>query len=169
MRSEMTLALLETQLQSNCGDILAACRSVGVSLVFVNQWRKDDSKVHERLTEAERVGTQGLISAAIQRGVHGVEKGIYYKGERVDSERVYSDTLLTTLLKAKVPEFAKDGEGGGGGGGVTVNIANIMPRATNYDEWLAMKQNTLAPPVQALPQIVEDAEYEEIAFKGIAL
>lgn len=166
MRTEATLEILESELQRNCGDILAACRSAGVSLVFVEQWRKDDKKVAERLLESERVGTQGLVSAAIQRGVHGVDKGVYYKGELVDTEKVYSDSLLTTLLKAKVPEFAKDAEGGGGG--VTVNIANIMPRADNYEQWLSMKQATLAKPLEQIEHI-EDAVFEEVAFKGIDL
>jgi hypothetical protein len=176
----MTLSAIATELQRNCGDILAACKAVGVSLVFVNQWRKDDKTVNDTLTEAERVGTQGLVSAAIQRAVHGVEKGIYYKGIRVDSETVYSDGLLQTLLKAKVPEFAKDGENGGVQ--VNVNVANLMPRATSYDEWLTMKTQTLAPPadreksLEALGHIMcepaIDAEFTEVpqhAFAGIDL
>jgi len=168
MRTEITLSMLNDQLQRNCGDMLAACKAVGVSLIFVNQWRKDDPKVNEKLQEAERVGAQGLVSAAIQRAVHGVEKGVYFKGERVDTELVYSDGLLQTLLKAKIPEFAKDADGNGTN--ITVNVANIMPRADNYEQWLAMKQATLAPPAEQLPAPI-DAEYTEIepAFQGIDL
>jgi hypothetical protein len=180
MRNEMTLNAISTELQRNCGDVLAACRAVGVSLIFVNQWRKDDKEVDAKLTEAERVGTQGLVSAAIQRAVRGVEKGIYYKGIRVDSETVYSDGLLQTLLKAKVPEFAKEGENGSVH--VNVNVANLMPRATSYDQWLTMKQQTLAPPADrekslgALGRVMcepaIDAEFTEVpqhAFAGIDL
>lgn len=186
MRNEATLTAIANELQRNCGDTLAACKAVGVSLIFVNQWRKDDKEVDEKLAEAEHVGTQGLVSAAIQRAVHGVEKGVYYKGMRVDSETVYSDGLLQTLLKAKVPEFAKEGEGGGVQ--VNVNVANLMPRATNYQEWLDMKAGTLthmlpAPEndrdasLAALGRVMceppTDAEYEEIApvpaFAGIQL
>lgn len=172
MRNEATLNAVATELQRNCGDILAACKAVGVSLVFVNQWRKDDKEADNVLSEAERVGTQGLVSAAIQRAVHGVEKGVYYKGERVDSETVYSDGLLQTLLKAKVPEFAKDGEGAGVQ--VNVNVANLMPRASNYEQWLEMKAQTLARPTEALPAPVDEAievEYEVVTpeFAGIDL
>lgn len=153
MRNEITLNALATELQRNCGDTLAACRAVGVSLVFVNQWRKDDKVANEILSEAERVGTQGLVSAAIQRAVHGVEEDVYYKGEVVGQKVNYSDGLLTTLLKAKVPEFAKDSEGGNVQ--VNVNVANIMPRAANYSEWLAMKDQTVN---RALPSpTVDDA------------
>lgn len=190
MRNEATLDAIARELERNCGDILAAAKSVGVSLIFINQWRKDDKAVDERLTEAERVGTQGLVSAAIQRAVRGVQKGVYFKGLKVDEETVYSDGLLQTLLKAKVPEFAKDGESAGTH--VTVNVANMMPRATSYDEWLTMKQSTLAKPQEALPApdpdrdvslaalgrlMCEppdaiDAEYVEVpqrAFQGIDL
>jgi hypothetical protein len=159
MRTELTLGLLKSRLQQNCGDILEACQSVGVSLIFVNQWRKDDKEVHDQLTESEQVGTQGLLSAALQRGVRGIEEDVYYKGEVVGQKKVYSDGLLQSLLKAKVPEFAKDGEGAGVS--VHVNIANVMPRANNYQEWLEMKQNTLAPPMVQIPDLVE-AEFTEV-------
>lgn len=172
MRNETTLAAVCTELQRNCGDILAACKAVGVSLVFVREWRKDDKEVDAQLTEAEHVGTQGLVSAAIQRAVHGVAKGVYYKGVRVDEELAYSDGLLQTLLKAKIPEFAKEGETGSVN--VQVNVANLMPRATSYEQWLEMKSQTLAAPAQALPAPdVIDAEYVEMpaiqSFQGIEL
>jgi DNA-binding transcriptional regulator YdaS (Cro superfamily) len=165
MRNELMLVSLEQELQRNCGDALAAAQACGVSLVFVNQWAKDDPKVAERLKEAANVGTQGLVSAAIKRAVHGVNEDIYYKGEVVGEKKVYSDGLLQTLLKAKVPEFAKDGESTGS---VTVNIANIVPRAENYEQWLLMKQQTLAPPA---PAITHEAEYVEIdsALSGLGL
>lgn len=173
MRNETTLAALERELQANCGDDLAAARAVGVSLIFVNQWAKDDKDVASRLQEAARVGAQGLVSAAIQRAVRGVSKGVYFKGVRVDEETVYSDGLLQTLLKAKVPEFAKDAEGTGAVN-VQVNVANMMPRATSYDEWLQMKSSTLAKPALPAPnpEDVIEAEYVEIsvpAFGGISL
>lgn len=170
MRNEMTLNALCDELTRNCGDELAACKAVGVSLIFVQQWRKDDAKVNERLTEAARVGTQGLVSAAIQRAVHGVEEDVYFKGIVVGQKTVYSDGLLQTLLKAKVPEFAKDAEGGGVQ--VNVNVANVMPRAASYEQWLEMKARTLdAKPAEALPAPeVIDAEYVEVpAFSGIDL
>lgn len=169
MRTEMVLEALKRELQLNCGDMLAACKASGVSLIFVNQWRKDDIKVNEALTEAENVGVQGLVSAAIRRGVHGVEEDVYYKGLVVGQKINYSDGLLTTLLKAKVQEFAKDGESGGTS--VTVNVG-LMPRATNYDQWLEMKTSTLAAtaiPLPAPDTPIEDAEFTAVPFAGIEL
>jgi hypothetical protein len=187
MRCETTLNSLCRELERNCGDELAAAQAVGVSLAFVNQWRKDDKQVHERLVEASRVGAQGLVSAAIQRAVHGVDKGVYHKGALVATEKQYSDALLVKLMEAKLPEFAKGGDGTGVH--VSVNVANVMPRATSYEQWLEMKKQTLAKPVDALPapdDVSEeakaaawimspplDAEYVEItpepAFAGIEL
>lgn len=171
MRTAKTLTHLEEQLQRNCGDRLAACKYVGVSLVFVNQWCKDDKEVAERLQEAERVGTQGLVSAAIQRAVHGIDEDVYFRGEVVGSKKNYSDGLLQTLLKAKVPEFAKDGENSSSN--VTVNIANIMPRADTYEQWLSMKQATLNSPAAALPspdEVVHTVEFTEVQpFEGIEI
>lgn len=170
MRTQLTLDAIAIQLQQNCGDMLAACKAVGVSLIFVNQWRKDDKKVDEVILEAERVGTQGLVSAAIARGVEGVDKAVWYKGQIVGYEKQYSDGLLQTLLKAKVPEFAKDGEGTGLQ--VNVQVANIMPRAANYTEWLAMKDQTVnrALPAPNNDHVIE-AEYVtvETPFTGIEL
>lgn len=175
MRNQLTLDALCRELQMNCGDALAACKAVGVSLIFLNQWRKDDKEVHEKITEAERVGTQGLVSAAIQRGVQGIQKDVYYKGIVVGQQTEYSDSLLNTLLRVKVPEFAKDGEHAPQ---VTVNIANLMPRATTYEEWLAMKDATLsrveqpALPAPVAEETVQDAVFEEVpvsAFAGLDL
>jgi hypothetical protein len=166
----MTLESLVDRLQSNCGDMLDACRRTGVSLIFVEQWRKDDAKVNERLLEAERVGTQGLVSAAIQRAVAGVDEDVYYRGEVVGVKTNYSDGLLQTLLKAKVPEFAKDSDGAGAH--VTVNVANIMPRAENYEQWLAMQSATTKALAKPDPKLeIPEAQYEEVPrpFAGISL
>jgi hypothetical protein len=162
MRTEATLASICTSLQRNCGDQYEACRENGVSLIFLDQWCRDDAKVAERVAEAVRVGTMGLVSAAIKRGVHGVEEDVYYRGIVVGQKTNYSDTLLTTLLKAKVPEFHKDSDGGGVQ--VNVNVANIMPRADTYEQWLAMKDRTdkAAIPKQAALSAAIDAVFEEV-------
>lgn len=41
---------------------------------------------------------------AYRRAVDGVEKGVYYKGDRIATEHEYSDTLLIFMLKARAPE-----------------------------------------------------------------
>lgn len=171
MRTASTLSALVAELSANCGDMFEACRSVGVSTIFVSQWRKDDKQVDADLSEAERVGSMRLESEAIRRAVHGVEKGVYYKGEKVDTEVVYSDGLLQTVLKARLPAY-KTGEGGGTTFTGPTQI-NIMPRATNYDEWLAMKDATTNRKALPAPEAVEDAEFTAVPaspqFEGLGL
>jgi hypothetical protein len=142
LRTQAKLDELVHALQMNCGDMFDACRQCAVSPIFVRTWMKDDADVRAALTEAERVGALALQSEAIRRAVNGVEKGVYFKGERVDTETVYSDGLLQTLLKGRMSEtFGKDAEGLAiTGNNVQVNI---MPRANSYEEWLAMRDKTL--------------------------
>lgn len=143
-RTVETLAVLINSLQSNCGDMYAACRAANVSLMFVRAWCKDDTTVAEQLDEAARVGAMQLESEAIRRAVYGDEKGVYFKGERVGEEYVKSDGLLQTLLKGRMRHvYGSDVEGQSGG--ITVNgqaVINVMPRADNYEDWLRMKDAT---------------------------
>lgn len=165
MRTEATLENICAALQRNCGDQYEACREVGVSLIFLDQWCADDKTVAERITEAARVGNMGLVSAAIKRAVHGVEEDVYYKGLPVGTKINYSDSLLTTLLKAKVPDFHKDAEGGGTT--VNVQIANVMPRADNYEQWLEMKTRTLTGPDSVPALAVIDVEAEPVVEEPV--
>lgn len=162
-RTATTLSALVAELSANCGDMFEACRAVGVSTMFVTQWRKDDKEVDAELAEAERVGSMRLESEAIRRAVHGVTKGVYYKGERVDDEVVYSDGLLQTVMKARLPQYAAKGEGGGATFNGPTQI-NIMPRADNYEQWLAMKDATTNR--KALPK-PEPAEVIEAEFAPV--
>jgi hypothetical protein len=174
-RTQATLDALVAELQGNCGDLFAACQRTGVSLIFVRTWMKDDKEVAAQLVEAERVGAMGLQSEAIRRATVGEEKGVYFKGERVGTEYVKSDGLLQTLLKGRLPDiFGKDSEGLGG---ITANgnvQINIMPRAANYDEWLTMKESTLAlrsrnEAAAALPAPVTIDVTPVNAFEGLGI
>lgn len=147
----MCLAALVQELSTNCGDMYEACKAIGVSVLFVDRWRGDDKQVHEQLAEAERVGKMQLVSVAVQRAVNGHQEDVYYQGDVVGQRTVHHDGLFQTVLKAMVPEFAK-GEGGGAGTTVNVNVAQIMPRAETFDQWLDMKRRTL-----------EDREEDRIA------
>jgi hypothetical protein len=155
MRTQAYLDRLAHELSHNCGDWLSAAKSCGLSLMFVRQWVKDDPIAASTLTEAEAVGVQGLYSAAVKRAVEGYEEDVYYKGDVCGQKTVYSDSLLTTLLKGKLEAFkAADQQTPQ----VTVNIANLMPRASSYDEWLAMKNETLKPQMIAAPVMSEVIE-----------
>ena len=61
------------------------------------------------LKAGEMCAMQGyceLIDAAVHdRAINGVSKGIYFKGARIATERVYSDSLLLALAKAHNPKY----------------------------------------------------------------
>lgn len=61
------------------------------------------------LKELEMLALQGyceLIDAAFHdRAINGVERGVYFKGKRIATERHYSDSLLIALGKANNPKY----------------------------------------------------------------
>ncbi len=158
MRTDEKLEEICDRLHYNCGDIHEAARWIGVSPSFVHSWIKDDKVAAEKIKEAQRVGWGGLESEAIRRAVRGVEKDIYYKGEVVGQETVYSDGLLGKLLEARVPEYSKKENGSNNFLGPTQ--INIMPRADSYEDWLRMREQTLNRDKQpeALPAPVKIPE-----------
>lgn len=165
-RSEMTLSALIAALMANCGDLFDACRQARVSPMFVAQWRKDDKEVHQQVSEAERVGALAIESEAIRRAVRGVDKAVWYKGEECGTETVYSDGLMQTVLKARLPD--RYGGTGEGGGNTFINHGNVnmMPRAENYADWLKMRDLTSlsATELAALPAPDEpiDGEFSPV-------
>jgi hypothetical protein len=185
MRTDANLAKIQETLASNCGDFFAACLEVGLSVQFVTQWQKDDPQVNAAIVEAQRLGSMRLESAAIRRAVHGIMEPVFYQGEVCGHKAVYSDGLLQTLLKGRMREvYGAEGDGARMVFNGPTQINN-MPRAETYEQWLEMKNVTLAmrDDPKALPapsaaavaafKIMSppiDAEYAEVgAFKGVDL
>ena len=172
MRTDAKLKEICDNLRQTYGDLHGSARRAGVSVDFVTNWMRDDREAAEQIEEAQRVGYMGLESAAIQRAVHGTEKGVYYKGEKIDTEIQYSDSLLVKLLEARVPAFNKKADAGNTFNGPTQ--INIMPRADNYEEWLAMKKVTLADreaqkalPAPKVPEILQ-GDFVDVTDKPLA-
>lgn len=91
------------------GSITATCKARKISRQTFYDWQKSDpefKRVFEN--EARPMITTLLEDEAYRRAMKGVPKGIYYKGEKVAIEHEYSDTLLTTLLRANCPERYKN-------------------------------------------------------------
>ena len=172
MRTDAVLKEICDQLRQSCGDLHASCRRAGVSIDFVTNWIKDDREAAASIEEAQRVGYMGLESAAIQRGVHGVEKNVYYKGAVVGTETQYSDTLLVKLMEARIPAYNKKESSQNTFNGPTQ--INIMPRAENFDQWLEMKKATLADreaskalPAPKVPEILQ-GDYIDVTPRPLA-
>lgn len=164
IRTEDNLSQLEAALQNNCGDFYGACRECLLSPAFVRKWMQDDPEVKSRIDNANAVGAMQLESAAIQRAVHGWEEPVFYKGDECGAVRKYSDPLLQTLLKKRLPETYADDAGGA----KIVNYGqiNIMPRANTYEEWLTMQRETEQHVLEDMRGTngvpIEEAEYEYV-------
>lgn len=149
MRTQANLDALCSELETNCGDFYGACRALSLSPSFVRKWQSEDALVNETIENAAQCGALGLESEAIRRAKYGVDKAVYFKGQVVGHDKVYSDGLLQTLMKGRL-----SGTYGGDGTNINVNLGGIqiMPRANSYQEWMEMQK--------ALPAPVEDAEFE---------
>lgn len=171
MRTDQKAQEIYDNLRANYGDLYKACRLSGVSVDFCTNWMRDDEVFRSGVEEAQRVGHMGFVSVAVERAVVGVAKGVYYKGKHVGTEYVPSDALLSKLMEAYIPVFSKK-EGGGNNFNGPTQI-NIMPRAENYDEWLAMRDKTLerraqqALPAPTVPLVLQ-GDYADVsdAAKG---
>lgn len=148
-RTPEALAALEQQIIQSHGDLGLACRALQCSPLDINQWVMADPEVAERIHQARLLGWTTLESEAIRRAT-GYEEEVWYQGEMVGTTTKYSDGLLQTLLKARVPGHQADASAHR----PMVQI-NVMPRASNYQEWQEQRQMALKGPV-------EYADYAEV-------
>jgi hypothetical protein len=61
---------------------------------FVNAW---DAALENAV--------QRLVDTAFSRAIHGVPRAVFHKGEKVGEQRIYSDRLLTFLLRYHDPNY----------------------------------------------------------------
>lgn len=104
---------------SKTANIRAACRAAGINRSTVYYWQEHDTEFSMRFNIANQEANDLLLAAAWERGVKGTEKPVVSMGKQVYveklvrnrvekqplMERVYSDSLLALLMKARMPEF----------------------------------------------------------------
>lgn len=128
--------------------LLASCaRAVGTTTRKVNQLIKENVEFSEAFKEAHELAIDELESEARRRGLDGVDKGVYYKGKRVDTEKQYSDSLLRDLLKADRAKFQDKVQHLGAGGAPL----EITIKAFTEGGKKAMEQSN--EPLDVTPQI----------------
>jgi hypothetical protein len=119
-----------------CGNVKASCAAAGISRQTYYTWRDQDEVFAAELPDAREDACDTLELAAHERAVKGVESYVISQGRMVYeeipafnedgtpklgkdgeqimlrgkplTERKYSDSLLTTLLKANLPAKYKD-------------------------------------------------------------
>jgi hypothetical protein len=113
LTKEERVAIQEKFLKTfaNNANVRAACFVAGINRSQVYRWQETDEQFSFRFKQAEADANDMLRAAAWKRGVEGVDKPVVSMGKqvRVDGkplmERVYSDNLLSLLMKARMPEF----------------------------------------------------------------
>ena len=130
--------------EKNGGNYAAAAASVGVSPATINYHTKNDPVFKERLEMAKLKACEAVEESITHRGIEGVDKDIYFKGEVVGTEKQYSDTLLMERARALMPEkYGKRSK-------VDVN-ANVT-----------VEYKARSKLASLLGIDIEDAEYEEV-------
>ncbi|NYZ69120.1 terminase [Endozoicomonas sp. SM1973] len=85
-----------------------AAKQAGYTRTSVYRYRDEDPSFAESWDEARENYIEELEAEADRRAVEGIEKGVYYQGHQVGTQREYSDALLMFRLKALAPERYRD-------------------------------------------------------------
>jgi len=91
-------------------NVTEAAREIGLARCYMYEvrGRKHETKFAEAWSNAIDQGIDALEREARRRATEGVEEGVYYKGDRIDTVRKYSDVLMIFLLKAHRPKTYRD-------------------------------------------------------------
>lgn len=107
------------------GHVADSCKAVGLNRITAYGRKRDDKDFAERWEIAHQIGMSTLEDEAKRRAYHGVSKGVYYKGDRVDTEIVYSDQLLMFLMQGRDTRYKRKQEITGADAGPLLLLAKL--------------------------------------------
>ena len=110
-----------------------ACQEAGITSSAVFKWRRDDTVFEEKYLAIEETIGKAAEDEAIRRAFRGVERGIYYEGQRVALETEYSDTLLAKILSARNKAYSRAADDVLGNADRPI-IINIIPHKPGQDD-----------------------------------
>lgn len=93
---------------AKAGMVSAACKATSVGRRTVYDARETDDAFAAAWDELVDETTDRMEREAQRRAVDGIDHGVWYKGDLVGHERLYSDTLLIFLMKARRPETYRE-------------------------------------------------------------
>lgn len=117
------------KLYRECANIKASCKAAGINRSTFYNWRDRDPAFAAQLSEAEKDADDTAEAALYDRAIKGVESyvvsngRVVYLDDKPLKERKYSDSLLTLLLKARMPEKYKDKQHVEHSGGIDITGA----------------------------------------------
>lgn len=87
------------------GTIKDAAAKAGISRQTHYTWMDNDKEYAFAYAKAYQQASDILEEEAWRRAVEGDTRVVYYKGEKIDEQRVRSDELLALLLKGRKPMY----------------------------------------------------------------
>jgi hypothetical protein len=100
---------------SETANIKYSCRAAGIDRRTFYRWKENDEAFRKLYENAEPEADDTLEYAAYLRAVEGIEEPMVSMGKVIRDDvgepmmvRKYSDQLLITLLKARMPQKYKD-------------------------------------------------------------
>ena len=114
---------------------LAALAAGYKNTAAVNKAKKNDAAFADAIAEAAEAAADMLEAEAVRRAVQGVKKNVYFKGEIIDTEIIYSDSLLALLLKAAKPEKYSERVRNETNVNVRVGIAVLPMASKSVGQW----------------------------------
>lgn len=103
-------------------NVSRACRRSGATRKSAYEHKGKYKEFAESWDNALQVGLDRWEEEAARRAFKGVERGVYYQGEKVDTIKEYSDTLAVTMLKAHRPEKYRERMHVETSGDMTINV-----------------------------------------------
>lgn len=87
------------------GLIAQSARAAGTNSRRIKSECEEDKEFAADMQESLMLYAEMVQEELHRRAVEGVEEDVYFQGVKCGTKRNYSDALLTTLVKAKSPEF----------------------------------------------------------------
>lgn len=85
-----------------------ACDIVGIQRCTAYRARQADEAFAKDWDDAMEAGVDKAEREAFRRAVEGTDKGVWHQGVNVGTERVYSDSLLSLVLKGRRKQVYAD-------------------------------------------------------------
>jgi hypothetical protein len=93
---------------ADTANVTKSALTIGTSRITVYKWREQNEAFAKAWDAALKIGMASLEDEAVRRaGPEGIDEPVYYKGEKVDTIKRYSDSLLTFLLAAHDEKYRK--------------------------------------------------------------
>lgn len=150
-------------LARNGGNALAAAKAVGYpDTAALRIHRRKDPDFERKWDEAIAVSNDVLEASALDWALHGIDKPQYYQGNIVGVDKERNAGMLTTVLKARMPDKYSEKREITGTINHRVGVALIPMLSPSNEDWektaLAHHEPVQTPVIDVTPTQVVDAK-----------